>query len=235
MGNSGETNGTGGQPVKAVAESTAGANIGSVVYHTSGEELGIVKILELKEDEFLLFNVFPRRPEGQDPVRTKGVHLTDVIRDLMETAQMMKTASGSTWVQSDLELAGEIGFMWEEVLSEALKERLPCRIGEMGLDGITMSPDGVEMEEDEPILSEYKVVWASSRRSPVDNFKWMCQVKGYCKALGMTKVRMYILYINGDWKPPKPQYKRFLVTFTQLELDETWEMLLAHARGKEWI
>ena len=194
-----------------------------------------MKILELKEDKFLLSDVFPRRPEGQDPIRTAGVHLTNVIQDIMETAQMMKTASGTSWIQSDLELAGEVGFMWEEVLSQALKERLPCRIGEVFLDGITMSPDGVELEGDESILSEYKVVWASSRRSPVENFKWMCQVKGYCKALGMTKVRMYILYINGDWKPPKPQYKCFLITFSQLEIDENWSMLINHAKAKRWL
>ncbi len=194
-----------------------------------------MKILELKKEEFLLSDAFPKRPKGQDPIRTKGAHLTTVIQDLMETAQIVKTASGAFWGQSDLEIAGEVGFMWEEVLSQALKDRLPCRIGEVFLDGITMSPDGVELDGDEAILSEYKVVWASSKRSPVDNFKWMCQVKGYCKALGMTKVRMYILYLNGDWKPPKPQYKCFLITFSQIEIDEGWEMLLNHARLKGWV
>lgn len=194
-----------------------------------------MQLLELVEERFLDSLLFPRRGEGEDPVRSEGVHLTDVIRDLMVTAQMQRTASGSFWLQGDLEMAGEVGFMWEEVLSRALKDRLPCRIGEVELDGITMSPDGIEVVDGESILSEYKVAWASSRKEPTENFKWMAQVKGYCKALGMSKVKMYILYLNGDWKPPKPQYKCFLISFSQLEIDEGWEMILGHARAKKWV
>jgi hypothetical protein len=184
------------------------------------------------------FDLFPRRAEGVDPVRTEGVHLTDVIRSIMEESGMQKTVSGSFWRPDQLNMAGEVGFMWEDVLSTALKDRLPCRMGEVELDGITCSPDGLEIDpdvQDDPILSEYKVVWASSKRSPADNWKWMAQVKGYCKVLELTKVKMYILYLNGDWKGTGPQYKGFLIEFTQLEIDENWSMITNHARSKKWI
>lgn len=195
-----------------------------------------MQIVEVTQELTLESDAFPRRPDGQDPVRSQGtVHLTEVIRDLMEVSQMQRTASGSVWGRSELDLAAETGFMWEEMISTALKDRLPCRIGEVELDGIVMSPDGIEVYNGESILSEYKVVWASSSKSPADNFKWMAQVKGYCKALGMTKVRMYILYLNGNWKPPQPQYKCFLIEFTELELQENWDMILGHARAKKWI
>lgn len=173
---------------------------------------------------------FPRRPEGEDPARSKGVHLTDVIRSIMEISKMQRTASGSMWTQDSLELAGEVGFLWEEVLSQAMKERLPCRIGEVSKDGITMSPDGIEMEGDLAVLSEYKAIWASSNRAIEDDWYRMTQVKGYCAGLGLLVVRMYILYINGDWKGGGPQFKGKRITFSQREIDETWDMIVGHAR-----
>lgn len=181
------------------------------------------------------FDLFPKRPEGVDPIRTEGVHLTDVIRSLMEDSGIQKTMSGSFWRPDQLNFAGETGFMWEDLLSNVLKERLPCRLGEVELDGILCSPDGIEMEEHGPILSEYKVVWSSSNRNPADNWKWMAQVKGYCKVLELDKVKMYILYLNGDWKGGGPQYKGFMIEFSQLEIDENWEMLTNHARSKGWV
>lgn len=148
---------------------------------------------------------------------------------------MQKTASGSMWTQESLELAGEVGFMWEEILSMAMKERLPCRIGEIEKDGIMMSPDGIEMEENLTVLSEYKAIWASSRRPIEDDWKRMTQVKGYLSGLGLTVVKMYILYINGDWKGDGPQFKGVRIEFTDTEIAETWEMLVNHARSRGWI
>lgn len=194
-----------------------------------------MKLLELKEME-LSIDMFPRRKDGEDPVRSKGVHLTDIIKDLMEVSGISKTVSGTMWGNDELELAAQTGFIWEDFLSMVLKDRLPCRIGEVELDGIIMSPDGIEFDNNEEVvLSEYKLVWSSSRRPPTDNWKWMSQIKGYCKGLNLVKVNMYILYLNGDWKPPMPQYKGFQIEFTPLEIQENWEMLLNHARRKRWI
>lgn len=193
-----------------------------------------MKQLKLTNVE-LGFDLFPKRAEGVDPVRTNGLHLTDIIRSVMEDSGMQKTASGASWMPKQLSMAAEVGFMWEDLLSGAMKERLPCRIGEIELDGITMSPDGIEMLDDELILSEFKAVWASNKRLPVDNWKWMSQVKGYCKGLDLLKVKMYILYINGDWKGSGPTYDGFLIEFTQLEIDENWNMLVNHAKHKGWL
>lgn len=194
-----------------------------------------MNIVELKEVE-VGFDLFPRRKEEDDPVRSKGLHLTDIIHSIMVDSGMSVTTSGNGWAPDQLNMAAEVGFMWEEILSNVLKDRLPCRIGEIQLDGISMSPDGLEMGEDgEMVLSEYKAKWASSKHSPADNFKWMSQIMGYCKGLGITKVRMYILYLNGDWKPPQPQFKSYQIEFTQLEVDENWEMILNHARVKKWV
>lgn len=193
-----------------------------------------MQIVELKELE-LPYDFFPKRREGADPIRTQGVHLTDIIRDIMESSGMSKTISGASWGRDQLNMAAEIGFLWEDVLEMALKERLPCRIGEIEVDGITMSPDGIEEYEGEAILSEYKLVWSSSNRNPADNWKWMAQTKGYCYGLGLRRVRMYNLYLNGDWRGTGPKPKGFLIDFTDLEIQENWEMIVGHARRKGWI
>ena len=196
-----------------------------------------MKVLEITQDIELGFDLFPRRPEGEDPVRSTGLHLTDIISDIMTASGMQKTASGANWAPDQLNMAAEVGFMWEEVFSQALKDRLPCRIGEVVCDGVAMSPDGMEMEMEsgEVVLAEYKVKWASSKRDPTENFKWMAQVKGYCKGLGLTKVRMYVLYVNGDYRGSGPQFKTYAIEFTELEIAENWEMITGHARNRGWL
>lgn len=193
-----------------------------------------MKVVELKELP-VDFSLFPKRIEGEDPVRTQGLHLTDIIRDIMEEAGLSKTASGSMWVEEKLNMAAEVGFMWEDVLSVAMKDRLPCRMGELVVDGVYMSPDGIEVDSEGPLLSEYKCVWSSSKRDPTDNYKWMCQVKGYCHGLGVRSVKMYILYLNGDWKGGGPEFRCFRIDFTDLEILENWEMITRHAKRKGWI
>jgi hypothetical protein len=182
----------------------------------------------------LPFSLFPKRGHTYlDPERTSGLHLTDIIRSIMIDAGMLKTVSGSEWGEDSLNMAGEVGFMWEEILSSALKNRLPDRIGEILLNGVYMSPDGLDVQD--WCLWEYKAVWHSVRRSPADNWKWMSQVKGYCKGLGCQDVKMAILYINGDWKGGGPQYKGYAIHFEEIEIEENWEMIVGHARGKGWI
>jgi hypothetical protein len=193
-----------------------------------------VKLLNCEPFD-LDFDLFPKRKVENSPIRTEGLHLTDIIRSIMDDSGMLKTVSGNSWKPAQLSMAGEVGFMWEELLSSALKDRLPSRIGEIELGGITMSPDGLGVEENSLFLFEYKAVWASSRRSPMDNWKWMSQIKGYCKGLGVTLVKMYILYLNGDWKGGGPEYKGYLVEFTPLEVEENWFMLVNHAKSKGWL
>jgi hypothetical protein len=151
----------------------------------------------------------------------------------MEESGMMKTMSGKGWDEEPLNLAAEVGFMWEEILSMALKARIPNRIGEIKEDGITMSPDGFDVES--WTLWEYKAVWSSSRRSPLDNWKWMQQIMGYCYGTGTVVCKMAILYLNGDWKGGGPEYKGFKLTYTEREIEECWNMIVLHARKKGWI
>ena len=64
----------------------------------------------------------------------------------------------------------------------------------------------------------------------------MIQLKGYLKVMHMTRAKMRILYLNGNYRDKfGPQYKEFLLEFTQSEIDVNWSMLINHAKRKGWL
>ena len=178
-------------------------------------------------------DLFPRRIDYEEFPRSPGLHQSDIIKDIMDKSGMSPSIGGNSWGNTQLEIAGEVGFMWEEILSSAFKSRLPDRIGEIVVDGIAMSPDGLDVEE--WALWEYKAVWSSSKRLPIDTWKWMVQCKGYCHGLGVNTVKMAILYLNGDWKGSGPEYRGYRIVYTPLEITENWEMLVGHAKRRGWL
>lgn len=160
-------------------------------------------------------------PLIRGPYRSKGLHLTDIIQDML-------LVLGKDYKGPDNPLWAEVGFVWEELLSMAWGSALGARPGEVELDGVVMSPDGLDRAHG--ILEEYKATWRSTNtvKTPCDEWKWMTQVKAYCKALGVTTVRFRILYLMGDYRGSGPVYKEFFIEFTSQELDDNWNMLSLH-------
>ena len=134
-------------------------------------------------------------------------------------------------------LWAQTGFLWERALADAFQREHPyiIRPGEVELDGIVGSPDGIDLKDN--ILEEYKCTWLSTKNaSPGQVWKWITQTKGYCKMLGLKECRFRIWYINGDYgKNFGPQYKEFLAQYTQSELDENWDMITSHAKDMKWL
>ncbi len=180
-----------------------------------------MRIQKLKEE-------FPWTTEQTDS-RSPGLHLSDVIHDL--DRELMET--GEQEVTDALRLQFEKGYLWEVALSRAFGEKAARRPGEIEWEGVIMSPDGVRYDDPLaliPILEEYKCTALSADKSPADNWKWMMQVKGYCKALGATKCIFRVLHHMDIMWHPEHAYGAFLLTFTQGELDENWEAVLNHAK-----
>ncbi len=130
----------------------------------------------------------------------------------------------------------EKGWLWEAALSRAFGEKAALRWGEIQLDGIIGSPDGVKIIYDgnnnpkDTILEEYKCTAASADKSPADMWTWLMQVKGYCKMLGVVKCIFRALHhMDIMWNPDKC-YRVWEIVFTQEELDENWEAVLNHAK-----
>jgi len=127
---------------------------------------------------------------------------------------------------NDARMQWEKGYLWEVSLSKAFAEKVAIRIGELSLDGISMSPDGVSYDDDKGfVVEEYKCTAMSPDKSPAEVVRWMMQVKGYCKAVGTTKCVFRILHLAFV-----PVYKVWEITFTRQEIDENWEAITNHAR-----
>ena len=131
----------------------------------------------------------------------------------------------------------EKGFVWERLLSMAMPNAA-VRPGELEMDGIILSPDGIGFCEwiQESVVEEYKCTARSSNGNPADNAGWMMQVKAYCMGVGVTSAVMRILYLNGDYKRERnPIPRTYLITFQQQELEENWVAIVAYARDRGLI
>jgi hypothetical protein len=122
------------------------------------------------------------------------------------------------------------GYVWEEVVVRLLTDKYNVvRLGEFELDGIIGTPDAVDIRE--WVLEEYKCTRKSSNSNPLDNWRWMTQIAGYLKMTGMTQCRLRVYHMLGDYrgaKQAKPLH--WLITFLPHEIEETWQMLINHAR-----
>ena len=164
------------------------------------------------------------------------MHLSDVIRDMDKVLSLTTHPDWDTEDTHNQKLFQfEKGYLWEVALSRALGEKATHRPDEMELDGIIMNPDGVvragtDIISVPGVVEEYKCTAVSSDKSPADNWKWMMQVKGYCKALGVTKCIFRILHHMDIMWHPETCYGVWELTFTQAQLDENWESVLNHAK-----
>jgi len=144
--------------------------------------------------------------------------------------EKLRVSSGNL-IDDATKMQFEKGFLWEVALSKAFGEKAAKRIGEIELDGIAMSPDGISFDKDgSHTVEEYKCTAFSSNKSPAENWRWMMQVKGYCKALGANKCIFRIFHHMEIMWNPGACYAVWELTFTQGELDENWESVLNHAK-----
>lgn len=164
--------------------------------------------------------------------RSPGLHLTDIIDDVLQTLNMAVKYNEGT----DPRLQYEKGYLWEVVLSQAFSENVAHRIGEIEMDGIICTPDSLSWDGKNPIVEEYKCTAKSSVSSPGDNVRWMMQAKGYCKVLESNSCIFRILYLCGNYRDIRsPQYFPYLIDFSQTEIDENWLSIVNHAKMREWL
>lgn len=158
--------------------------------------------------------------------RKEGLHLTDVVRSIIDRSSSFR---GKGKGFTDIELTAEIGLLWERVFSLVYRDKFAVRIPQLQLDGIWMSPDGVDsdpLDEVPLVVAELKCTWKSSRSTLIDNFYYMAQVKSYCYALETNVAIMHVLYLMGDYRGSGPLYRTARIRFTDWELEENWTQIL---------
>lgn len=181
--------------------------------------------LQLVEEDFKPTNIGWR----SDAVETGKIHLSDIAKYIEWKHSLGEPIKATDW---DLMIAATVGFIWEDVLSMMLGNRYAARIGEIELDGVVGSPDG--LSDNDPwgvypvINEEYKATWKSMNFPPEKNWYWMTQFKSYCHMLGVKVTLLRVLYIMGDYKGSGPRYRVFRIEFTDEELKANWDLILQH-------
>jgi hypothetical protein len=175
-------------------------------------------------------------------VRSPGLHMSDIYNSLykeLDPKRYDKKDKQGNPLPFDLAKL-ELGTAFEEVLEEALRQRIfGARPGEFTTEeGVIFSPDYIFFEENESILGEFKCTWYSMKNAPHDQKfdKWITQIKAYLHHLSMTRCRLFVFFVNGDYKANRsPVLLAWDLTFTPSELTANWNMLKRHAVRKGMI
>lgn len=177
--------------------------------------------------------VLAANPPGFE--RGAGVHMSDIYNALYAELEPERYAKGGGPDAAKMEL----GMAFEEILEPAIARRLfsADRPGELRTTptegGILYSPDhflfnGVFR------LGEFKATWYTARVPITDHRfdKWFCQMKAYCYHVNTPHARLYVFFVNGDYKPPTPRLVAYDIEFTLKELNDNWQMLKRFAQKR---
>ncbi len=164
-------------------------------------------------------------PMYESAMRTEGVHVSEIIRTIMcELDEKYKRE-----ITDDDRMRMECGFMFEHVLGAKLGERP----GEIVVDGIIGSPDGISKTDEGIVVEEAKFTWKSSNKPVEDDLWWLMQTKAYCYMMETNRCNLHVMYINGDYKHPYvPKYQKYRIEYSRQELQENWMVLTNHAKAK---
>jgi hypothetical protein len=190
--------------------------------------------------------------------RSVGLHLSDVIRYMRATLKgeaVTPFAPGAGLVHLAM------GFMFELVVERIEtgmrdyfggQRGLVINQGEMELDKIFMTPDGLNVEDG--CLEEYKWTRLSIKKIlDAGAFQkhfwyWLVQIMANCWGQGTTRGRLIACFANGDysWKKGEwvtdangnksympngePTYVQRDFYFTEEELKANWSMVLSCAQ-----
>jgi hypothetical protein len=191
-------------------------------------------------------------------VRTPGRHISDLYGEMyrqMDPDRFDKRQVDGTPQPFNL-VKLELGLTFEEMLEHALGESiLGGRPGEfvtqheadceqVGVEiipgvtcpcgaGVIYSPDWIFFDDD--MLGEFKLTFYSSKGALDDpKFdKYKTQIMSYLYHLRMTRARLYIMFIRGDYKGANkgdPELRCWQLEFTPAELRRNWLALVKIGR-----
>jgi hypothetical protein len=130
-----------------------------------------------------------------------------------------------------------LGNAMEKAIAAAMERKTPGRyitLPELEFDGLFGNLDVFDCKDDAVV--EIKLTWASVRRVHDDGidgqwfWRYWAQGKAYAKMMGVNKVRLMIVFINGDWKRSPPQGFIWEDEFDDDELDENWAMIKRYSK-----
>ena len=163
-----------------------------------------------------------------DRDRASGLHASQVIQSFSNTHLRSKSEQRISFLDMtsreklEMYFHTEIGFIWEAMLSHYFRNRMISRrvreVSELqvqmplSLDGIHLTPDGVDVATDPWWLEEYKATKKSMikwEQNPEKYFfDWLAQIKMYLKAIQSRHCRLFVYWVVGDWSRRGPSMMR---------------------------
>lgn len=166
------------------------------------------------------------------PPRTPGLHVSDIIQSMLRDIDAKKYSNDGN--SETRQLYFQTGFAFERVMEQAFNARRLniFRPGELAMDGVLLSPDGVNLDEG----ADDEIKWTTrSSRDALMGSKWNgwhMQFMAYCRALGTRTAIVRALFAMGDWKTKQPEFGTYRVTYTNQEIETNWRALMKHAEQK---
>lgn len=192
------------------------------------------KLLEITQVKFELDDLTQRTPIIREPEpRSKGIHVSGVIKHCAVAAKILKPGEP---LEEELPMRMALGIAWEEFLASLYPET-GWWPGEFWDEGVYMNPDGTYLLPNisrELVVEEVKLTWKKPRSADeILNEKiWCWQMMSYCRVLESRLCRLHAGYVNGsNWKGP--EYWRYLIQFSDKEIDQNWQMIQNNKDGAE--
>ncbi len=215
-------------------------------------------------------------PQSKTP-RSPGLHLSSIIRGIAsdtgildrlqaETLSLVEVIGEDWWAGLDepSRLRIALGLAWEQWYIPTLEtEGIVDHPGEMKLSGIYMTPDAesidvILMKETRPgyfepeygrAITEVKATFKSVKTVTdiEQQWMWMSQMMGYCKAAESLRAYLHCLCIAGNYKIRRitspfgremglydiePVLLKWQFDFTEYELDRRWDLMVDYAKSK---
>ena len=169
-----------------------------------------------------------KRGNLHEPKRTKGIHLSGILRYVVIESGMLKVLSAMD--EEALPLRMALGLAWEE-FAVSLYPEVHWQPGEAVEQQIVMTCDGHSQRDDELVIEEFKLTWKKRKDAESfvrDEWHWLQQGRGYCWGYGARLVRWHVCYVMGDYRGSGPVYMRYLIQFDDRDLETTGRMLIGN-------
>lgn len=141
-------------------------------------------------------------------------------------------------------LAGDVrgasSLLLRKLVSHFFKQRMIARRRvraqkEITVDLLPGTPDAMDMAN--WVLEEYKATWRASWRvqdMEQEFWYWFRQIQCYMYMVSRRfkkkclHARLFVFFINGDYRESGPQIRQFNIECSWHELEENWQMMQRH-------
>lgn len=195
----------------------------------------------------------PRSPgiHASAVIRAIAVQNKVLRPEYVESLDLIDRTGPDFWQKIDPvgQLRMSMGLAWEQWYIQTQLPNVVHQPGEMCVEGMYMTHDGESLET---ILSQKGQEWDGSGNRRVTlvghevkltyksyntikniqtQWMWLSQIKTYCKGLGTLDYWLHVLCVCGDYSYPiSPLIRIFKLRFTQLEIDDNWELVTTYVR-----